>query len=91
MPDHVHMLISIPPKYSVSAVMGFMEGKSAIHVARVYAGKRRNFVGQHIWARGYLVSTVGKDEVAVRKYIQEQEKEDQRLDQLEMFRGQEPV
>ena len=89
--DHVHMLISIPPKYSVSAVMGFMKGKSAIHIARVYAGKRRNFVGQHFWARGYLVSTVGKDEVAVRKYIQEQEKEDQRLDQLEMFRGQEPV
>jgi putative transposase len=85
------MLISIPPKYSVSAVMGFMKGKSAIHIARVYAGKRRNFVGQHFWARGYLVSTVGKDEVAVRKYIQEQEKEDQRLDQLEMFRGQEPV
>jgi putative transposase len=91
LPDHVHMLISIPPKYSVSAVMGFMKGKSAIHIARVYAGKRRNFVGQHFWARGYLVSTVGKDEVAVRKYIQEQEKEDQRLDQLEMFRGQEPV
>jgi putative transposase len=91
MPDHVHMLISIPPKYSVSAVMGFIKGKSAIHIARVYAGKRRNFVGQHFWARGYLVSTVGKDEAAVRKYIQEQEKEDQRLDQLEMFRGQEPV
>jgi len=67
MPDHVHMLISIPPKYSVSAVMGFIKGKSAIHIARVYAGKRRNFVGQHFWARGYLVSTVGKDEGAVRK------------------------
>jgi putative transposase len=91
MPDHVHMLISIPPKYSVSAVMGFIKGKSAIHLARVYAGKRRNFVGQHCWARGYLVSTVGKDEAVVRKYIQEQEKEDQRLDQLEMFRGQAPV
>ena len=91
MPDHVHMLISIPPKYSVSAVMGFVKGKSAIHIARVYAGKRRNFVGQHFWARGYLVSTLGKREAAMRKYIQEQEKEDQRLDQLEMFRGQEPV
>ena len=91
MPDHVHMLMSIPPKYAVSAVMGFIKGKSTIHIARVYAGRRRNFVGQHFWARGYLVSTVGKDEATVRKYIQEQEKEDRRLDQLEMFRGQEPV
>ena len=83
MADHVHILISIPPKYSVAEVMGFMKGKSAIHIARTFAGKRRNFVGQHFWARGYLVSTVGKDEGAVRNYIQEQEKEDQRLDQLE--------
>jgi putative transposase len=91
MPDHVPVLISIPPKYAVAQVMGFIKGKSALHIARVYAGHRRNFVGQHFWARGYLVSTVGKDEAAVRKYIQEQEKEDQRLDQLERFRGPEPV
>jgi putative transposase len=84
MVDHVHMLISIPPKYSVAQVMGFMKGKSAIHVARVYAGRRRSFVGQHLWARGYWVSTVGRDEAGVRRYIQEQEKEDQRLDQLEL-------
>jgi putative transposase len=84
MGDHVHMLLSVPPKYSVSSVMGFMKGKSAIHIARVYAGRRRNFVGQHFWARGYWVSTVGKNEAAVRRYIQEQEKEDQRLEQLEM-------
>ena len=84
--DHVHMLISIPPKYSVSQVMGFIKGKSAIHIARTFVGKRKNFVGQHFWARGYLVSTVGKDEATIRKYIQEQEKEDQRLDQLEMFK-----
>ena len=84
MPDHVHMLVSVPPKYSVSSVMGFIKGKSAIHIARVYAGRRRNFVGQHFWARGYWVSTVGKNEAAVRRYIQEQEKEDQRLEQLEM-------
>ena len=84
MPDHVHMLLSIPPKYSVAQVMGFIKGKSAIHIARVYAGRRRSFVGQHIWARGYWVSTVGKNEAAVRRYIQEQEKEDQRLDQLEL-------
>jgi putative transposase len=85
MPDHVHMLISIPPKYAVSQVMGFIKGKSAIYIARVHVGKRRNFVGQHFWARGFWVSTVGKDEEAVRRYIREQEKEDQRVDQLEMF------
>lgn len=84
MPDHVHMLLSVPPKYSVSNVMGFIKGKSAIHIARVYAGRRRNFVGQHFWARGYWVSTVGKNEAAVRQYIQNQEKEDQRLEQLEL-------
>ena len=84
MPDHVHMLLSVPPKYSVSNVMGFIKGKSAIHIAREYAGRRRNFVGQHFWARGYWVSTVGKNEAAVRRYIQEQEKEDKRLEQLEM-------
>jgi putative transposase len=84
MPDHVHMLMSMPPKYSVSNVVGFIKGKSAIHIARVYAGRRRNFVGQHFWARGYWVSTVGKNEAAVRQYIQNQEKEDQRLEQLEL-------
>ena len=85
MVDHVHMLVSIPPKYSVAQVMGFVKGKSAIHIARVYAGRRRGFVGQHFWARGYWVSTVGKNEAAVRRYIQEQEKEDQRLDQLALM------
>lgn len=85
MPDHVHMLISIRPKYSVGQVMGFLKGKTAIHIARVYAGRRRSFVGQQFWARGYWVSTVGRDEVAVRRYIQEQEKEDQRLDQLTLM------
>ena len=85
MPDHVHMLISIRPKYSVGQVMGFLKGKTAIHIARVYAGRRRSFVGQQFWARGNWVSTVGRDEVAVRRYIQEQEKEDQRLDQLTLM------
>jgi putative transposase len=85
MVDHVHMLRSIAPKYSVSQVLGYLKGKSAIHIARTYAGKRRNFVGQHFWARGYWVSTVGHNEAAVRKYIREQEKEDQRLDQLGLF------
>ena len=88
MVDHVHMLLSIPPKYSVSQVMGYMKGKSAIHLAWPYGGKRRNVVGQHFWARGYWVSTVGHDEAAVRLYIQEQEKADQRLDQLGLFGGE---
>lgn len=70
-PDHVHMLISIPPKYSVGLGMGFLRGKTAIHIARVFAGRLRIFMGQRFWARGYWVSTVGRDEVAVRRYIQE--------------------
>ena len=68
MPDHVHMLISIPPKHAVSQVVGFIKGKSAIHWARVYGGKERNLVGQHFWARGYFVSTVGRNEEVIREY-----------------------
>ena len=83
--DHVHMLVSIPPKYAVSEVVGFIKGKSAIFIARNFAERQRNFTGQHFWARGFFVSTVGKDEEAVRKYIREQEKEDRRLDQLNLF------
>ena len=83
--DHVHMLISIPPKYAVSQVIGFIKGKSAIHIARNIMGHRRNFTGQHFWARGYYVSTVGRDEATIRHYIKEQEQEDRRLDQLNMF------
>ena len=84
LPDHVHVLMSIPPKYAVAQVVGFVKGKSAIHVARTFGGRRRNFVGQHFWARGYYVSTVGKDEEAVRKYIKEQEAADRQLDQLNL-------
>ena len=84
MPDHVPMLLSVPPKDAVSSVMGFITGKSASHIARAYAGRRRNFVGQHFGALGYWVSTVGKNEAAVRRYIQEQEREDQRREQLVM-------
>ena len=80
--DHVHMMITIPPKYAVSQVIGYMKGKSAIHVARVYGERKRNFVGQHFWARGYFVSTVGRDEAVIRSYIRRQEQEDQRLDQM---------
>ena len=86
MPDHVHMMISIPPKCAVSQVIGYVKGKSAIHLARVYGERRRNFVGQHFWARGYFDSTVGRDEAAIRDYIKSQEKEDQRLDQLNLWR-----
>ena len=86
MPDHVHMMISIPPKYAVSQVVGFIKGKSAIHLARVYGERKRNFVGQHFWARGFFVNTVGRDEEAIRAYIRNQEKEDQRLDQLNLWR-----
>ena len=86
MADHVHMMISIPPKYAVSQVIGFIKGKSAIHLARVYGERKRNFVGQHFWARGYFVNTVGRDEDAIRAYIRNQEKEAQRLDQLRLWR-----
>jgi len=83
--DHVHVLISIPPKYSVSHVIGYIKGKSAIHIARSYLGQRKNFNGMHFWARGYFVTTVGRDEETVRAYIKQQEIEDKRLDQLTMF------
>lgn len=86
MPDHVHMLISIPPKFSVSQVIGYIKGKSAIHIARNYLGHRKNFTGMQFWARGYHVSTVGRDENTVREYIMAQEKEDRRLDQLSLFK-----
>jgi len=83
--DRVHMLSSIPPKYGVAQVIGYIKGKSAIHIARTFGGRRRNFTGQHFWARGYSVSTVGRDEKAIREYIQRQEKEDRRLDEMKMF------
>ena len=80
--DHVHMMISIPPKYSVSQVIGYIKGKSAIHIARTFAGRKRNFVGQHFWARGYFVSTVGRDEAVIREYIRQHEADDRRQEQL---------
>jgi putative transposase len=74
--DHVHMCMEIPPKYAVASVIGFMKGKSAIAIARRFQGKERNFQGEHFWARGYAVSTVGFDEDDVRKYIQDQDPSD---------------
>ena len=84
-PDHVHMMISIPPKYAVSQVIGYIKGKSAIHLARIYAERKRNFTGQHFWARGFWVSTVGRDEKVIRECIRKQEEEDKRLDQLNLW------
>ena len=76
--DHVHMMVSIPPKYSVAQVIGYIKGKSAIYIAREFAGRSRSFVGQHFWARGYFVSTLGWDERAIHAYIRAQEQEDRR-------------
>jgi putative transposase len=86
LPDHVHMMISVPPKYAVSQVVGFIKGKSAIHLARVYGERKRGFVGQHFWARGYFVSTVGRDEALIREYIRTQQDEDKRFDQMNLWR-----
>ncbi|MEY4066525.1 MAG: hypothetical protein RIR26_2733 [Pseudomonadota bacterium] len=82
MKDHVHMLISIPPKYAVSEVVGFLKGKSAIAIARNFMARKRNFQGQHFWARGYYVTSVGRNEEVIRQYIRDQEKEDRRVDRL---------
>lgn len=84
--DHVHMLVSIPPKYAVCRVVGYIKGKSAVHIARTYLGRRKNYGGMNFWARGYFVSTVGADEEVVRAYIRDQEKEDKRLEQLSLFK-----
>ena len=86
MPDHVHILISIPPKYAVSKVVGFIKGKSAIMLARRLNGRQRNFTGEKFWAKGYFATTVGLDEQVVRNYIRHQEVDDRRRDQLELFR-----
>ena len=81
--DHVHLCLSIPPKYSVANTIGFLKGKSAIRIHREYLGKKRNFTGFHFWARGYCVSTVGLDEEVIRAYIRNQEEEEKRQEQLE--------
>jgi putative transposase len=83
--DHIHMCVSIPPKYAVSSVIGYIKGKSAISIARNIKGRKRNFTGESFWARGFYVSTVGLDEDSVRKYIRDQEAEDARLEQLNML------
>lgn len=82
--DHVHMCLSIPPKIAVANVVGYMKGKSAIAIARKFMGRARNFTGEVFWARGYFVSTVGLDEDMVRAYIRDQEREDERFDQMKL-------
>jgi putative transposase len=84
MSDYVHMLISIPPKYSVAEVIGFLKGKSSIWIAQNVERKLRNFLGHKFWARGYFVSTVGRDEEMIRAYIKNQEMADKQLDQLQL-------
>ena len=90
--DHVHMCISIPPKYAVSTVVGYIKGKSAISIARNFMGRKRNFTGESFWARGYFVSTIGLDEEAVKQYVRNQQSEDERLEQLNLtYTGKSPL
>ena len=81
--DHIHMCVSVLPRYSIAMVIGFLKGKSAIRIHRELLGHEKNFTGLHFWARGYCVSTVGLDEAEVRKYIREQEEADKKQGQLE--------
>jgi len=83
--DHIHVYIAIPPKFAVAQVVGYIKGKSAIHIARTFAGRTRNFTGENFWARGYFASTVGRDEEVIRNYIRNQEREDRRVDQLKLL------
>ena len=85
MGEHVPLLLSIPPKYSVAQVVGCIKGKAAIHIARTFMGRRKNYTGHHCWARGYYLSTVGRDEAVIREYIRTQEAEDRRLDQMDLW------
>jgi len=82
MGDHVHLCLSIPPRYSVANTVGFLKGKSAIRIHREFLGHEKNFTGYHFWARGYYVSTVGLDEETVREYIRNQEEEEKRQEKL---------
>ena len=81
--DHIHMCVSVPPRYSIAMAIGFLKGKSAIRIHRELMGHEKNFTGLHFWARGYCVSTVGLNEEEVRKYIREQEEADKKQGELE--------
>jgi putative transposase len=84
MSDHIHLCLSVPPKYSVAHTVGFLKGKSAIRIHREYLGRRKQFTGFHFWARGYCVSTVGLDEQMIRAYIRGQEEEEKRQESLRL-------
>ena len=90
MPDHVHILVSIPPKYSISQFMGYLKGKSALMMFDRHANLKYKYGNRHFWAEGYYVSTVGLNEAAIKKYIQEQEKHDIALDKLSVKEYEEP-
>ena len=90
MPDHVHLLLSIPPKTSVSSFMGYLKGKSALMMFDKHANLKYKFGNRHFWAEGYYVSTVGLNEATIRKYIEEQEKHDIALDKLSAKEYEDP-
>ena len=90
MPDHVHLLLSIPPKYSISAVMGYLKGKSAMMMFDKHANLKYKFGNRHFWSEGYYVSTVGLNEATVKKYIREQELHDQMKDKLSVKEYEDP-
>ena len=90
MPDHIHMLLSIPPKYSVSSVMGYLKGKSAFMIFERHANLKYRYGNRHFWSEGYYVSTVGLNEATIKKYIEEQEQRDQALDRLSVKEYKDP-
>ena len=90
MPDHVHLLMSIPPKYSVSSVMGYLKGKSALMIFERHANLKYKYGNRHFWCEGYYVSTVGLNEETIRKYIAEQEQRDQAMDRLSVKEYKDP-
>ena len=90
MPDHIHMMVSIPPKYSVSSVMGYLKGKSALMIFERHANLKYKYGNRHFWCEGYYVSTVGLNEETIRKYIREQEQRDQAIDRLSVKEYKDP-
>ena len=84
--DHIHLVVSFPPKYAISEVVGFLKGKSAIKMFDMHSELKRRFWGRHFWAKGYCVSTVGLDEEQIRKYVRWQLKKDKTMDQLKMWK-----
>ena len=90
MPDHIHILLSIPPKYSVSSVMGYLKGKSALMIFERHANLKYKYGNRHFWCEGYYVSTVGLNEETIKKYIAEQEQRDQAVDRLSVKEYQDP-